>query len=116
MQGVVMGTSTQGTSATPINAPANHRARLCSLIKACFRAPRNLTLRYTHKQMDDFLADMCDTPGAAAAEPEGESDMLTMGDVMEEAGIDPGAAPAAAPPAAAHNPGADLAAIAALVV
>ena len=30
--------------------------------------------------------------------------------------IDPGAAPAAAPPAAAHNPGADLAAIAALVV
>ena len=70
----------------PINAPANHRARLCSLIKACFRAPRNLTLRYTHKQMDDFLADMCDTPGAAAAEPEGESDMLTMGDVMEEAG------------------------------
>ena len=31
--------------------------------------------------MDDFLAEMCDTPGAAA-EPEGESDMLTMGDVM----------------------------------
>ena len=46
--------------------------------------------------MDDFLADMCDTPGAAAAEPEGESDMLTMGDVMEEAGIDPGAAAAEA--------------------
>ena len=107
-------------------ASAAWRRRSLSVVRANVRHARWSTRAAASRRARVVSLLLGSHPRAGAGSPLSRLPLVLLRVIAEKAGlagrlpitvlIDPAAAPAAAPPPAAHNPGADLAAIAALVV